>query len=122
MQRVEEYRNALFPDLVSCASVDAAMATAGWTPVVPAGARWRFFRGSKEPSPGLEWTAAEFDDASWDLGPSSFGYGHNDLATVLDMAGKFATLYTRHALSSRTRKPQKISGSPFRRMMDSSPT
>ncbi|MBN1442796.1 MAG: lamin tail domain-containing protein, partial [Planctomycetes bacterium] len=53
--------------------------------LVAEGAEWRFFRGTHEPSAfPLEWTAIDFDDALWEIGPSGFGYGDNDDATVLD--------------------------------------
>ncbi|HVR75630.1 MAG TPA: hypothetical protein VMT52_14945, partial [Planctomycetota bacterium] len=68
--------------------------------LVPAGARWRFFRGRSEPSPGMEWTDPSFDDSSWEEGPSGFGYGDADDATILsDMKDTYTTVYVRHVFT-----------------------
>ncbi|MEM7232502.1 MAG: protein kinase [Planctomycetota bacterium] len=89
-----EYRKDLPGRLVSFASIDAALVTG--RPVLSAGATWRFFRGVKEPSPSMEWTAAEFDDSAWEEGESGFGYADDDDRTVLsDMRGKYSTVYIR---------------------------
>jgi tetratricopeptide (TPR) repeat protein len=69
---------------------------------VPEGAEWRFRRGRDEPSPGLEWTEAGFDDGLWERGPSGFGGRPNDglITTPLpDQLGSYTTLYLRHAFS-----------------------
>jgi hypothetical protein len=80
---------------VSYGSIDAMLLAP--EVLVPEGARWRFFRGTREPSAGLEWTAPEFDDGSWEEGPSGFGYGDDDDATVLaDMRNVYTTVYVRH--------------------------
>jgi hypothetical protein len=52
------------------------------TSFVRAGDPWRYFRGTQEP-PG-PWKGIEFDDLGWPQGPSGFGYGDDDDATVLD--------------------------------------
>ncbi|MBI4582927.1 MAG: lamin tail domain-containing protein [Planctomycetes bacterium] len=69
--------------------------------IVAAGAAWSFFRGRSEPSGGtLDWTAPGFDDSSWEIGPSGFGYGDNDDATLLsDMLNGYSTIYIRHAFA-----------------------
>jgi hypothetical protein len=70
--------------------------SAPWEDLIPEGATWRFFRGWSEPSPGLEWTQPGFDDSSWESGPSGFGYGDDDDATVLsDMQNNYTTVYIR---------------------------
>jgi WD40 repeat protein/serine/threonine protein kinase len=90
---LERLRGALLPDLATFASIDAALES---ELLIPPGAEWRFFRGRREPSPGLEWTALEFDDSGWESGASGFGYGDDDDATILeDMQGAYTTLYIR---------------------------
>ncbi len=55
---------------------------------------WKFFRG-KSPPP-RNWTDLDLDDANWEVGPSGFGYGDGDDATVLnDMEGSYLSVYTR---------------------------
>ncbi|MBN1442608.1 MAG: fibronectin type III domain-containing protein, partial [Planctomycetes bacterium] len=71
----------------------------GFTPeiLIAAGDAWRFFRGTQEPSAGtLGWAGVEFDDSAWEEGPSGFGYGDGDDATVLaDMQNHYSTIYLR---------------------------
>ncbi len=66
--------------------------------LVPAGATWRYFRGTQQPSADwMGWTALDFDDSAWLAGPSGFGYGDGDDATILrDMKDWYTTLYIRH--------------------------
>ncbi|HVR75257.1 MAG TPA: malectin domain-containing carbohydrate-binding protein, partial [Planctomycetota bacterium] len=93
---LERHRKALRPDIVSFASIDAALDQPEI--VIPQGAEWKFFRGRTEPSRALEWTAPGFDDTAWEKGPSGLGYGDNDDATLIeDMKGHYTTLYVRHA-------------------------
>ncbi len=95
--RLDAYRKVLYPDLPSRASIDAALQRLDAEEIVSEGADWRFFRGKKEPSrKPLEWTRPEFKDSSWDVGPSGFGYGDKDDATVLqDMRENYTTVYIR---------------------------
>jgi hypothetical protein len=71
--------------------------TTGITPprqIVTLGATWRYFKGTT--NPGSTWATNGFDDSAWLSGPSGFGYGDNDDATVLsDMLGSYSTVYTR---------------------------
>jgi hypothetical protein len=55
-------------------------------PIIPENSQWRFFRGTQEPSPDLEWTQTDYDDSDWETGPSSFGFGFGAAhdATILD--------------------------------------
>ena len=64
---------------------------------ISAGDPWRFFRGQSPPSePAEAWKDPNFDDSQWEVGPSGFGYGDNDDATVLgDMQGHYASVYIR---------------------------
>jgi len=58
---------------------------------------WRFFRGRDAPSdPADAWRRVGFDDSSWEEGPSGFGAGDGDDATVLtDMQNKYVSVYVR---------------------------
>ncbi len=60
------------------------------TTVVDLGAGYRYFEGSVEPPAG--WELPGFDDSGWATGPSGFGYGDNDDATVVTAP----TVYLRH--------------------------
>ncbi len=74
--------------------------TAGGTArkVVPIGATWRYFKGTA--NPGSSWANLIFDDSGWLTGPSGFGLGDLDDATVLtDMPGLYSTVYTRHTFT-----------------------
>ena len=64
-----------------------AVSDAGLT--IPAGADWRFHRGQRPPNGELlDWTLRDYDDADWEVGPSGFGVGDEDDATVLsDLPG-----------------------------------
>ncbi len=56
---------------------------------------WRYFKGNSEPPAG--WNNIGFDDSSWPTGPSGFGYGDGDDATILsDMLGAYVSVYIRH--------------------------
>lgn len=62
------------------------------------GDSWHYLKGTSEPPP--TWKARVFDDSSWQLGPSGFGYGESENATVLsDMQGQYLTVYARHAFT-----------------------
>jgi hypothetical protein len=62
----------------------------GDEPIAPLGADWHFRRGTEpfgdpDATTPLTWTLPEFDDASWETGPSGFGFGTiDDLATVIE--------------------------------------
>ena len=66
-------------------------------PVVELGDLWRYFPGTVEPP--ASWRDLDFNDTSWLAGPSGFGYGDNDDATVLDMAGNYVSLYCRKSFT-----------------------
>ncbi len=61
------------------------------------GDTWRFFRGNEHPSvPENAWRLPDFDDSTWEIGPSGFGFGDGDDATVLaDMRFHYQTLFIR---------------------------
>jgi len=50
-------------------------------PIVP-GANWSYFKGIFSAPPST-WNTVGFDDTSWLIGPSGFGYGDGDDATIL---------------------------------------
>ena len=49
--------------------------------LVKAGDSWRYFKGTQ--APPAAWKDFVFDDSTWLQGPSGFGYGDDDDATVL---------------------------------------
>jgi hypothetical protein len=66
--------------------------------LVPAGSRWRYFKGLREPSsPAAAWRSAGFDDQTWLTGKSPVGYDPAvAMATSLsDMRGGYASVYLR---------------------------
>jgi len=53
-----------------------------------------YFKGQSEPQ--ASWNQVAFDDSAWASGPSGFGYGDGDDATVLsDMQNGYVSIYTR---------------------------
>jgi tetratricopeptide (TPR) repeat protein len=97
-EKLTRCRGEVAPDLVSYPSIDDALehANLNLANLIVEGSQWRFFRGHREPSAGLEWTSLEYCDELWDEGPSGFGYGDEDDATVLrDMRGHYTTVYVR---------------------------
>jgi hypothetical protein len=72
------------------------------TVLIDLGIGWRYFKGTKEPTPGLDdkpttdWTSLEFDASKWYRGTTGIGYGDGDDATVLsDMRGNYLSVYLR---------------------------
>ncbi|MBU0678498.1 MAG: metallophosphoesterase family protein, partial [Verrucomicrobia bacterium] len=65
--------------------------------LVRVGEDWRYFKGTSEPSnPMSDWRQLSFDDSSWAVGPSGFGYEDQDDATVLsDMVNNYWSVYIR---------------------------
>ena len=65
--------------------------------LLDSGAEWRFRRGVRAFSqPPDAWYAADFDDSSWEVGRSGFGFGDDDDLTVLeDMRLGYTTLAIR---------------------------
>jgi hypothetical protein len=76
-------------------SVTVAPASAQPRIVIPLGALWSYFKGTSDP--GAQWANLGYPETGWLAGPSGFGYGDSDDATVLpDMQGSYSTVYTRH--------------------------
>lgn len=55
---------------------------ASWDTVADWGDVWRYLTVTTEVDP--EWAQPDYDDSGWDLGPSGFGYGDEDDATIFD--------------------------------------
>jgi glucose/arabinose dehydrogenase len=67
--------------------------------LIPAGAEWRYLKGTEAPPAG--WNTTGFDDSGWSAGPAGIGYGDGDDATVLDdMEGGYLTVYARHVFQA----------------------
>jgi len=66
--------------------------------LVDEGARWKYFKGTREPSQtrGPLWRQVSFDDSSWLSGNTPIGYGESFIETNLsDMRGRYTTVYLR---------------------------
>ncbi len=56
--------------------------TAGyWQNIIDWGDIWKYFVGTEEPP--ADWRQIDFDDSDWEEGPSGFGYGDGDDATII---------------------------------------
>ena len=55
--------------------------TVHWETIITLGDDWRYAVGSSAPPD--DWREINFEDESWSLGPSGFGYGDGDDATLL---------------------------------------
>jgi hypothetical protein len=92
-----------------CSILLATICSSGWSMTIQVGGEttefispgdsWSFFRGKTAPStPADAWKQLNFDDSTWESGPSGFGYDDNDDATILtDMKGGYKTVYIRKA-------------------------
>jgi len=72
-------------------SFTAAAQTDHWEAVVQDGTTWRYLVPSFEPI--QYWSEASFNDDTWEEGPSGFGYGDGDDATVVPTT---TSIYLRH--------------------------
>ncbi len=98
LEIVKGYRNQLLPDLCSYTTIDAILEDLNRETIIPEGADWKFFRGSSEPPKG--WLEPDFDDSSWEEGPTRLGYGDTGNKTMLEkMRGQYTTVYIRHYFS-----------------------
>jgi|GEM_PF-5699067 spore coat protein CotH len=62
--------------------------------IIRTGETWRYRKGNS--APPNNWTSLDFDDSDWLQGPSGFGYGDNDDATILsDMQNRYLSVYIR---------------------------
>lgn len=76
--------------IVMASGKDRTAQIGAWETVVTRGTQWRYLFGSAVNS---AWTGQGYNDSSWPVGPSGFGYGDGDDATEVD-AGTI-TVYTR---------------------------
>lgn len=58
---------------------------AHWETIIDWGDNWRYFVGTQEPP--ANWRQINFNDNNWETGPSGFGYGDGDDATVISEIG-----------------------------------
>ncbi len=65
--------------------------------LLPDNGTWKYFKGTKEPSPSQgAWRQLGFDDAAWLSGHAPLGFGESFIATNLaDMRGNYTSLYLR---------------------------
>lgn len=63
--------------------------------IIPEGADWRYFKGTREPSEAIgQWRQVCFDDSAWLRGYTTIGYGESFINTSLgDMRGGYSTIY-----------------------------
>ncbi len=62
--------------------------------LINVGDTWSYFKGTVEPP--SDWADISFDDSSWLIGPSGFGYGDGDDNTVLlDMEDNYISVFIR---------------------------
>ncbi|MDO9578113.1 MAG: CotH kinase family protein [Candidatus Cloacimonadales bacterium] len=62
-----------------------------WETIINWGDNWKYFVGTEEPP--TDWLEIDFDDSSWSEGPSGFGYGDDDDATIIPAT---ISCYVRH--------------------------
>ena len=76
-------------------STGAALADDGHESLpINIGNPWRYFKGLT--APPADWASRDFDDSQWLRGPSSFGIGAENHATVLnDMRNRYTSLFIR---------------------------
>jgi len=70
--------------LLIFASGDDQYLVQHWETVIDWGDIWSYFIGTEEPP--SDWKEIDFIDSSWSVGPSGFGYGDGDDATLVPQA------------------------------------
>ena len=80
--------------LIYASGKDRQEWVAHWETIIDWGYNWSYFPGNSPPPDN--WNQQNFNDASWASGPSGFGYGDNDDATVVDPV---MSLYIRYEFS-----------------------
>ncbi|MHC4518360.1 MAG: lamin tail domain-containing protein [Planctomycetota bacterium] len=67
------------------------------TILIPEEGRWKYFKGTREPStPPADWRRPGFNDSQWLSGVTPIGYGESFIETNLaDMRGSYSTFYVR---------------------------
>ena len=82
-----------------------------------AGSEWKYLDTGEDLS-ATAWTQTQFDDSTWQAGPSELGYGDRDEHTVVsfgpNVATKFITTYFRHTFdlftATGTSTSQQVTG------------
>jgi len=75
-----------------------------WETIIDWGDNWQYLLGNHEPP--SDWNQQNFDDVGWLNGPSGFGYGDEDDATIVNPT---MSLYVRHEFNiSNTESILKI--------------
>ncbi|MDO9578112.1 MAG: CotH kinase family protein [Candidatus Cloacimonadales bacterium] len=71
--------------------------TAYWETIIDWGDEWKYFVGTE--APPEDWYQPDFDDTDWLSGPSGFGYGDGDDATIISEIGSntATSVFIRHA-------------------------
>ena len=77
--------------------------------LIPPQAEWKYLAGS---DPTGDWTSLDFDDAKWQTGQASFGYGDDDDVTVLKMKNKYSRVYIRREFTM----PKEIGAEEIKRL------
>ncbi len=69
--------------------------------LLPESSTWKYFKGTREPSPTQgAWRQPGFDDSGWLSGSTPIGYGENFIATNLaDMRYSYTSVYLRKTFS-----------------------
>ena len=77
---------------------------------IEVGDEWRYFGGFSEASTPIDaWRQQGFNDSGWLVGPSGFGYGDGDDATLLDdMQGNYVSLFIRKTFT--VTEPSALTG------------
>ncbi|NQV32513.1 MAG: hypothetical protein HQ515_07455, partial [Phycisphaeraceae bacterium] len=93
----------------SCLAMTVELGSGGGD-IISIGSAWRFLPGTEVPSiPEDAWITPDFNDADWAIGPSGFGYGDNDDATILaDMRNHYVTVYLRKTFSAAAWPPDAL--------------
>jgi len=81
--------------LIYASGKDRQEWVAHWETIIDWGDNWNYFLGSN--SPPDNWNQQNFNDLGWSNGPSGFGYGDDDDATIVDPV---MSLYVRHEFNA----------------------
>ena len=74
---------------------------------IEVGQVWKYFKGRSQPP--SDWKNVDFDDTSWDQGPTGIGYADGDDATILnDMRNNYASVFARKTFTLAG--PSRFSG------------
>jgi len=82
-------------------NIDDGLQDSAGTSVFSYDTRWRFWKGTSAPSPGLDWIGSDFDDMHWRFAQGGLGYGDTERVNLRldDMRGSYTTVYLRKTLT-----------------------